>query len=123
VGLIIIWKSSQLIGSLSFVNEYAISVDFQSKFDQSEWVSTNVYGPCTPEGKMLFLRWLKQIQMPEDVDWLIAGNFNLIRSPENRNKPGGDVTDMLLFNEGVIGCPAWYELGWRGDRLMGGEMT
>jgi hypothetical protein len=35
-GLIIIWKSTQLIGSLCFTNDYAILVDFQSKFDQSE---------------------------------------------------------------------------------------
>lgn len=26
------------------------------------------------------------------------GDFNLIRSPENRNRPGGNLSDMLLFN-------------------------
>lgn len=29
------------------------------------------------------------------------GDFNLIRGPENRNKPGGDVSEMLLFNEAI----------------------
>jgi hypothetical protein len=30
--------------------------------------------------------------------WMILGDFNLIRSPENRNREGGDVNNMLLFN-------------------------
>lgn len=32
-------------------------------------------------------------------DWVFGGDFNLIRNPENRNKPGGDITEMNLFNE------------------------
>jgi endonuclease/exonuclease/phosphatase family metal-dependent hydrolase len=47
--------------------------------------------------------------MVEEVDWLIVGDFNLIRSPDNRNKPGGDINDMLLFNE-VISCQSWVEI-------------
>lgn len=27
------------------------------------------------------------------------GDFNFIRSVENRNLPGGDVNDIMLFNE------------------------
>ena len=50
--------------------------------------------------------------MPAEVDWLIVGDFNLIRKPENRNKPGGDISDMFLFNEalstlGVVELPLY----------------
>jgi hypothetical protein len=31
----------------------------------------------------------------------VLGDFNFIREPSNRNKPGGDVNDMLLFNEAI----------------------
>lgn len=31
----------------------------------------------------------------------MVGDFNLIRKPENRNRPGGDVNEMLLFNEAI----------------------
>ena len=34
--------------------------------------------------------------MPPEIDWLIVGDFNLLR-----NKPGGDVNEMLLFNEAI----------------------
>ena len=32
-------------------------------------------------------------------DWIIAGDFNLIRQPENRNKPGRELSKMNMFNE------------------------
>lgn len=35
----------------------------------------------------------------EFEDWVLGGDFNLIRNPENRNKPRGDITEMNLFNE------------------------
>lgn len=34
-------------------------------------------------------------------DWIIGGDFNLIRHPDNRNKPGGDYSEMYMFNEAV----------------------
>jgi len=34
-------------------------------------------------------------------DWVLGGDFNLIIYPENRNKPGGDQTEMNLFNEAI----------------------
>jgi hypothetical protein len=29
---------------------------------------------------------------------VVVGDFNLIREPNNRNRPGGDNANMLLFN-------------------------
>ena len=37
--------------------------------------------------------------MPDDVDCLIIGDFNLLRKPEDRNRPSGNAGEMLLFNE------------------------
>lgn len=45
--------------------------------------------------------WLLDIQMPEDIDWLLVGDFNLMRSSENRNRPGGDLAEMFSFNEAI----------------------
>ena len=30
--------------------------------------------------------------------WMLVGHFNLIRSPHDRNRPGGDTNNMLMFN-------------------------
>lgn len=53
-----------------------------------------------PLEKREFLRWFKHIQMPDHIDWLIVGDFNLYKNPEDRNKPGADYTEML-FNEAI----------------------
>ena len=60
-----------------------------------------VYGPCTADRKRTFIEWFKDIQMPGDVDWIIMGDFNLIRSPDNRNKPGGNLSEMFMFNDAI----------------------
>jgi hypothetical protein len=39
--------------------------------------------------------------MLDDFPWLIVGDFNLLRNPGNRNKPGGGVQEMLAFNEAI----------------------
>ena len=50
--------------------------------------------------------------MPQEVNWLLAGDFNLIRKPEDRNKPGGDILEIFAFNEalstlGVVELPLY----------------
>jgi len=100
-GLLVAWKSSLFKGELVFSNEYAISVEFNSQHNDSCWLLTNVYAPCQAEDKLAFLEWLKSIQMPDNMDWLILGDFNLIRRPENRNKEGGNIMEMFLFNEAI----------------------
>ena len=50
---------------------------------------------------MDFINWFLNIHMPADVDWILMGDFNLMRAPSDRNRPGGDVNDMLLFNEAI----------------------
>ena len=29
------------------------------------------------------------------------GDFNFMRAPSDRNRPGGDVNEMLMFNEAI----------------------
>jgi hypothetical protein len=48
--------------------------------------------------------------MPDEIDWLLIGDFNFIRKPEDRNRPGGNALDMLRFNDalssiGVVEIP------------------
>lgn len=39
--------------------------------------------------------------MPDDICWLVVGDFNLMRKPEDRNRLGGNVSEMFLFNETI----------------------
>lgn len=54
-GILVVWKSSAFLGSLAFSNNYAISIEFTSKFSNDSWLLTTIYAPCTPIGKREFL--------------------------------------------------------------------
>ena len=115
-GVIIIWKSSLFHGNLIFQNSYAISVEFFSKHNDAHWILTNIYAPCTYTGKREFLYWFSNIQMPDSINWLVVGDFNLCRSPDDRNRLGGDLSEMLLFNE-AISSVGLVELPLKGRRF------
>ena len=88
-GIITIWKSSRFVGNEAFDNEFALSIEFTSIHSGARWTLTNVYAPCTPEGKTQFLDWFKNVDIDDEDDWLVVGDFNLIRSPSDSFKPGG----------------------------------
>jgi hypothetical protein len=39
--------------------------------------------------------------MPDHIDWLIIGDFNLYRSPADINRDGADYVEMFMFNEAI----------------------
>lgn len=115
-GIIIIWQSHLFHGRLAFRNEYGISVEFTSLHSDVDWILTNIYGTCAQHGKHFCISWLNNIHMPTEVNWLLVGHFNLIQKPEDRNKPGGDIMDMFLFNE-AISALGVEELPLNGQRF------
>jgi hypothetical protein len=70
------------------------------------------------EGKLNFINWL-DIQIPEDLDWLLLGYFNLIRKPEDRSNSGGNLTEIFLFNVNE----SIYKLGLVEIPLQGRKFT
>jgi hypothetical protein len=60
---------------------------------------TNIYGLAASTDKVGFITWLYNFDCSLIDGWLLLGNFNLIRSPENRNRPGGNFNEMWLFND------------------------
>lgn len=100
-GTIIVWSSQLFTEEPIFQNNFAQSIEFTTLASGDKWVLTIVYEPCTDEGRDQFLQWFQNIDMLDDIDWLIVGDFNLIRYPSNRNKPGGDLNNMMAFNEAI----------------------
>ena len=115
-GVITIWKSHMFTGTLAFSNEYGITIEFSSNHNALDWILTNIYAPRTPAGKLQFTDWFKNIQMPDDIYWLLVGDFTLIRRLDNRNSPGGDVNEMFHFNE-AISAQGLVELPLHGQKF------
>ena len=53
--------------------------------------------------------------MPDNVEWLLVGDFNLYHNTEDRNRSGADFAEMLLFNE-AISALGLVELSLKGQR-------
>jgi exonuclease III len=100
-GVVTIWDSNVFSGRYVFQNRYAVSVELQSTKTDTFWTLTNVYAPCQDNEQLVFLHWLNSLVIPDDENWLLMGDFNLIRSPQDRNKAGGNINEMLLFNEAI----------------------
>ena len=98
-GLNIIWNSSIFSGMVMHCEKFALSVHFTSTHSGQSWTLINIYGPCNGELREKFIEWMFEVHIPDDEDWILLGDFNFIRSPATRNKLGGNVNDMLIFND------------------------
>jgi hypothetical protein len=67
---------------------FAICVHFTSKQTSQAWTLVNIYGPCDGELRYYFVKWLYELNILDDEDWLLIGYFNFIISPSNKNKHG-----------------------------------
>lgn len=98
-GLIVIWNNNTVSGTLIENLPFAISIEFTSNSSLHEvWTLSNIYGPCSGEQRD-FVSWLNNLEINIDQNWILMGDFNFIRSVQNRNLPGGDMNDILIFNE------------------------
>jgi exonuclease III len=97
-GLITIWNGNAFSGTLIDQSSFHITVKLTCLLSSQIWYITNIYAPCTNEGRNDFAQWLSSLDSSPYELWIIMGDFNLIRSTEDRNRPGGNINNMLLFN-------------------------
>ena len=93
-----IWCSNVFDGTVFLSEQFALVVEFTSNQSSSKWKLINVYGPCQGDQRVSFTKWLFDIDIPASKDWYLLGDFNYIRSSDNRNKLGGDIHDMFSSN-------------------------
>ena len=75
-GLLTIWKSSVFSGTVISSDLFALAIDFVSTQSSQRWTLVNVYGPCTGTDRDVFTQWLYNVQIPNNQDWLLLGDFN-----------------------------------------------
>ena len=112
-GILVVWNSSVFWGTVIEIQPFAILVQFISKQNNEKWSLISVYGPCQGEARDNFVSWLYNLQIPLGGNWLLVGDFNFIRSLDNRNLPGGDLNDIFIFNE-IIAHLGLLELPLKG---------
>ena len=87
-GLGVLQNPNQVSVTNVYATRYMISAQFQVLGTSVRGVMTNVYGPFQPNHKATFLDEIRSIQEWVGTDlWVIGGDFNIIRSLEE--KKGG----------------------------------
>jgi exonuclease III len=112
-GILVLWNSSVFDSTLLQLEKFGIAIQFDSVHESSIWTLTTVYGPCQGEERDRFVEWLYNLDIPPLSNHLLLGDFNFIRSAGNRNKPGGNLQDMMIFND-IIGHLGMIELPLKG---------
>jgi exonuclease III len=97
-GLITNCNGQLFDGELVLANSYSVTVKLKSLQTGHLFHVSNIYGPVAASEKACFINWLYNFDTSQIDDWLILGDFNLTRSPDNRNRPGGNVSEKMLFN-------------------------
>ena len=120
-GILTVWRSDVFKGTLVEVKPFGMIISFNSVHNNDQWFLVNVYGPCQGVLRDEFVNWLYNLQVEPEQKWLLLGDFNFIRSMDNRNLPGGDVNDIFIFNE-IIGHLGLLELPLKGRRFTWSNM-
>jgi exonuclease III len=120
-GMLVVWNSAVFTGVLIDLQKFGIIIKFTSTHSNQQWTLVNIYGPCQGEERDNFVQWLYNLNVPDDEDWLFMGDFNFIRSQDNRNRPGGDLNDIFLFNE-IISHLGLIELPLKGRSFTWSNM-
>jgi len=100
-GLLILWCSSAFRGAIIEKHQFAITASFTSMHNGDSWQVSNIYGPCDELERSTFICWLRDCEVNDSVNWIFLGDFNFYRSLENRNRPGGNLNDTLIFNDAI----------------------
>lgn len=120
-GIFVAWNSSHFQGQVTDKQSFGITILFRSAQNMDTWKLTVVYGPCSEPSRSEFVNWFKGHLISDDENWLFLGDFNFYRCLSNRNKPGGNLADTLIFNE-AIGHLGLVELQLKGRAFTWSNM-
>jgi len=115
------WNSSLFSGQIIHNLRFAITVKFTSTHNNESWNLTTVYGPCQGTERDDFVNWLNDLQIQDDENWMLIGDFNFYRSLTDRNRPGGDINDVFIFNE-IISHLGLQEIPLKGRKYTWSNM-
>jgi hypothetical protein len=81
----------------------------------------NVYGPYEGFEWENFVAWLFHLDIADDANWILLGDFNFYRFMENHNQPGANLSDIETFNE-IISYLGLIELPIKGRSFTWSNM-
>jgi hypothetical protein len=101
-GILTAWDPNSLVlDSRSIPNNYCLSTTFSSAFSEHTFSITNVYAPSDHRDSPLFLASLSALAPSFPGPWLLAGNFNLVRSQLDKDTAVSNSSLIAAFNDKI----------------------
>ena len=94
-GLLVAWNEQVLKGQLFHSNEFALTMQFTSAHTGERWALSYIYGPVQLQERSNCLEWFRDFEVTNCPNWLVIGDFNYIRYPQDRNRDGGSFLACL----------------------------
>lgn len=116
-GILVGWNQALFTGTVKQILRFAVIITFTSTHNAETWTLVAIYGPCTGQEKQEFIYWLNNLDIPDNENWMLIGDFNLSRSTQDRNRDGANMNDIITFNEIIS------ELGLQEIPLKGRNFT
>lgn len=95
------WDTGAVTAGAPMKMAYSITVPFASTTFTYSLSITNVYAPADHCNTDAFLADLHAVAPPSDTAWLVIGDFNLTRSPEDKNTANFDHSLADKFNAAI----------------------
>lgn len=101
-GILTAWNPRLLHLDASSTGSFSLTTTFTLLADGSALAVTAVYAPCTVDLRQAFLDEMVQTATAHaGHPWLLFGDFNLSRDPEDRNNDNFDVHAASLFSDAI----------------------
>ena len=116
-GILVFWDKRKLEVMEVELGHFFVTCIFKNTEDGFQWAFTGVYGPVERSKTELLWEELGSVKGLWEGPWCIGGDFNMVLSPNERNKEGRFSHSMRRFSE------VMNELGLRDLPLQGGPFT
>jgi hypothetical protein len=97
------WHSGRINTTTLVVNrvdsgDYCVKLSITSKIDGFQWLLVPVYGAAQDKNKYEFLAELVRTCESETIPMLLAGDFNILRKPEDKSNDNFNPRWPFIFN-------------------------
>ncbi|CAO2150038.1 unnamed protein product [Urochloa humidicola] len=98
-GVLTAWDPSMLQLTSSTAHRFSLTTTLAATSTNLAFTVTNCYGPCEDSLKAEFLLELALVEASVQGPWLLLGDFNMIRLPEERSNGNFDQAKAAMFND------------------------
>ncbi|GKV22035.1 hypothetical protein SLEP1_g31939 [Rubroshorea leprosula] len=101
-GLLCTWDSRRFVKREDFSGDGLVGLVEEWGANKRQYSLINVYGPNDRQKKASLWEELRKMVTDKEGCWLIVGDFNAVRGPEERRGRTGESPDMKDFDEFIV---------------------